>query len=482
MALTGYYCHRPIELLTLDEKETIHEKTLEILKNTGAVFKWEPALTVLKEAGCHVDFENKRVKFPRDVIEEAINSCPSKFTVLARDSRYNLEIELNKIYFTNQSAPFLYDADTNQRRPATAKDLSDMYIILDALENIHNTRGPFTSISDRPAAVATENRVAEGLRNSVKSHTSAGANFAAKWNIEIAKAAGVELLGSSSCEPPLTFTPDNCDAIMRYAEAGWGMAMNSGAQCGANAPATLAGTVLLMNAEFLAWLVLQQVVKPGVGFIYGSESMPLDMRNGYLAIGIEGYMLAAAAVGMTRFYNIPGMTFNSQTGGKTTSDQQVGYEKGMAALICAQSGASYIIGAGGIDDESGFSAVQLIIDNEIQGMIGRFLQGITVNEDTLAADIIQKVGPLPGNYLREEHTKQMWKQEQFLPDLSYRLSYEEWVRDGSKDVAARARDKAKDILNTHEVPPLPEDVDSEISRLLSAAEKEKLSSKKKGPW
>ncbi|MEE9557572.1 MAG: trimethylamine methyltransferase family protein, partial [Candidatus Adiutricales bacterium] len=122
MALKGYYCHRPIELLTRDEKETIHEKSLEILKNTGAVFQWEPALTLLKEAGCYVDFESKRVKFSRDVVEEAINSCPSKFTVIARDSRYNLEIEPNKIYFTNQSAPFLYDADTNPRRPGTAND------------------------------------------------------------------------------------------------------------------------------------------------------------------------------------------------------------------------------------------------------------------------------------------------------------------------------------------------------------------------
>jgi len=218
---------------------------------------------------------------------------------------------------------------------------------------------------------------------------------------------------------------------------------------------------------------LQQVVNPGVGFIYGSESMPLDMRNGFLAIGIEGYMLAAAFVGMTRFYNIPGLTFNSQTGGKLPGDQQVGYEKAMATLLCAQSGASYIVGAGGIDDESCFSIEQLLIDDEMQGMVARFLQGITVNEETLAADVIQKVGPLPGNYLREAHTKKWWKQEQFLPTLSYRLSFDEWVREGSKDVAARAREKARDILRAHEVPPLPEDVDREISRILQAAEKEK---------
>ena len=473
MTLEGYYCEKPIELLTQDEKETIHGKSLEILKNTGVVFHWEPALKVLKEAGCNVDFESQLVKFSPDVVEDAIKSCPSRFSVKARDPKYDIEFIPNRVYFANQSAPFLYDLDTGERRRGTVKDIAETCTILDALENIHNVRSPFTTIADRPLEMATEYRVAEGIRNCTKSQTSSGANFSAKWNIEIAKAAGIELLGNASCEPPLTYTPDSCDAIMRYAEAGWGLWLNSGAQCGATAPATLAGTLVQMNVEFLAVLVLQQVVKPGVGFIYGSESMPLDMRHGFLAIGMEAYMLAAASIGMTRFYNILGLTYAGFTGGKLPGDQQVGYEKAMATLLFAQSGASYIVGAGGIDDEAGFSIEQLVIDDEVQSMVARFLQGITVNEETLAADLIQKVGPIPGNYLREAHTKKWWKQEQFLPTLSYRLSYEEWVRDGSKDVAARAREKAKEILNTHQVPPLPEDVDREISRILLAAEKEK---------
>lgn len=473
MALEGFYCEKPIELLTQNEKETIHEKSLEILKNMGVVYQWEPALKVLESAGCNVDLEKQLVKIPRDIIENAGKSCPSSFTVKARDSRYDIELMPNRVYFTNQTAPFMYDLDTGVRRKGAVKDIAEICTIFDALENVHTIRVPFTTIADRPMEVATEHRVAEGIRNCLKSQSSSGANFSAKWNIEIAKAAGVELLGNGSCEPPLTYTADNCDAIMRYAEEGWGQYINSGAQCGATAPATLAGTVLLMNAEFLAGLVLQQVVNPGVGFIYGSESMPLDMRNGFLAIGIEGYMLAAAFVGMTRFYNLPGLTFNSHTGGKLPGDQQVGYEKAMATLLCAQSGASYIVGAGGIDDEACFSIEQLLIDDEMHGMVGRFLRGITINEETLAADLIQKVGPIPGNYLREAHTKKWWKQEQFLPTLSYRLSYDEWVRDGSKDVAARAKEKAKEILSTHQVPPLPEDVDREISKILLSAEKEK---------
>lgn len=473
MALEGYLCKKPLELLTQEEKETIHEKSLEILKNTGVVFHWEPALKVLKEAGCDVDFETQRVRFPRDVIAACIKSCPSSFNVKARDSRYDLEIELDKVYFANIAGPFLYELESGTRRRGTIEDVVAICTIIDALDTIHSIRGPFPAIAGRPMEVATEHRVAECIRHCTKSQTSSGANFSAKWNIELAEAAGITLLGNGSCEPPLTYTSDNCDAIMRYAEKGWGFFLNSGVQCGATGPATLAGTLLEMNVEFLAGLALQQIVNPGVGFMYGSECEPLDMRHGYLAFGVEMHMITVAAVGMTRFYNIPGATLASDTGAKLPSDQQTGYEKAMATLLYAQAGASYIAGAGGIDDESGFSIEQLLIDDEVQGMVARFLRGITVNEETLAADLIQKIGPLPGNYLREAHTKKWWKQEQFLPTLSYRLSFEEWVRDGSKDVAARAKEKAKEILSTHHVPPLPEDVDREISKILLAAEKEK---------
>lgn len=215
MALEGYYCKNPIELLTQDEKETIHEKSLEILENTGAVFQWEPALKVLKSAGCNVDFEKQLVMIPPDVVENAIKSCPSSFSVKARDPRYDIEFMPNRVYFTNQTAPFMYDLDTGARRKGAVKDIAEICTIFDALENIHTIRVPFTTIADRPMEVATEYRVAEGIRYCTKTQSSSGANFSAKWNIEIAKAAGIELLGGGSCEPPLTYTADNCDAIMR---------------------------------------------------------------------------------------------------------------------------------------------------------------------------------------------------------------------------------------------------------------------------
>lgn len=368
----------------------------------------------------------------------------------------------------------MYDLDTGVRRPATTKDIDEITIIQDALENIHAVFPSVIVLSDRPMEVHMEWLMAEQIRHTTKSLAGSGFFFAAPWVIEMAKAAGIELLGAGTCSPPLTYPADQCDGYIRFAEAGWNIMVNSGVASGATGPATLAGTLLQQNAELLAGLVLVQAVNPGVGFMYGTESMPMDMRHGHEAIGIEQYMIGTATAQMARFYDLPSLSYASFTGGKVPTDQQVGYEKAMASLLLAQSGVSYIVGAGGIDDEACFSIEQLIIDNEMYGMVGRFLEGITVNEEALAADLIKKVGPIPGSYLREAHTRKWWKKEQFLPTLSYRKSYEEWVRDGSKDVAARAKERAKEILRTHEVPPLPEDVDREISKILEAAEKEKV--------
>ena len=137
MALKGFNCEKPVELLTQDTMETIHEKSLEILKETGVVFHWEPALKILREAGCDVDFERQLVKFPRNIVEDALKSCPISFSVKARDPKNDLEFTKNRVYFSTQASPFMYDLDTGAKRPGTIKDIGEIAFICDALENIH---------------------------------------------------------------------------------------------------------------------------------------------------------------------------------------------------------------------------------------------------------------------------------------------------------------------------------------------------------
>jgi trimethylamine--corrinoid protein Co-methyltransferase len=117
----------------------------------------------------------------------------------------------------------------------------------------------------------------------------------------------------------------------------------------------------------------------------------------------------------------------------------------------------------------------LVIDNELNAMIGRILAGIAITDDTIALEAIQSVGP-GGNYLKTVHTRRTWRQEQYLPTLADRLSYETWQAQGGRDMAARARERARQLVRDHSVVPLPEEQDRELARLLKRVEREKLAS------
>jgi trimethylamine--corrinoid protein Co-methyltransferase len=238
---------------------------------------------------------------------------------------------------------------------------------------------------------------------------------------------------------------------------------------------TLAGSIVQHNAESLAGIVLMQLVNPGIGVMSGSYTQLMDMRYGTLAPGaIENGIFGAATVQLLRHYKIPSIMLYPMTDSKIP-DQQTGYEKAFQLLLMALTGCNIIFGAGCIEDESRHDPVQAVIDNEMFGMVGRVLDGIMVNEDTLAIDLIDEVGPIPGTFLNKQHTRHWWRtKEIYKPLVSDRLKYEKWVRTGSKDVVARARERAKEILKAHEVTPLPKDIEKEVENILKECEKEKL--------
>jgi trimethylamine--corrinoid protein Co-methyltransferase len=154
-------------------------------------------------------------------------------------------------------------------------------------------------------------------------------------------------------------------------------------------------------------------------------------------------------------------------------DQQAGYEKCMQLMLVAMAGNNYIISAGGIENELSLSFEQLVIDNETYSMIARYMRGVEVTEETMAVDLIKEVGSLGGNFLSKRHTRDWSRKEMFMPRVSDRHPYQTWMKEGSKDAVARAREIAGEILKTHEAPPLPEDIDRELDRILRAAQEEK---------
>jgi trimethylamine--corrinoid protein Co-methyltransferase len=172
---------------------------------------------------------------------------------------------------------------------------------------------------------------------------------------------------------------------------------------------------------------------------------------------------------LARHYDLP-----TQRGGLGSSskllDAQAGYQKAISLIPSLLSMPDIAGGIGNLGP--GTCLETMVIDNEIIDYALRYVEGLEVNDDTLALDVIDKVGP-GGHFLGEKHTLQHFR-EGWMPEITDMETFEIWEKKGSKSIAQVAKEKTKEILATHKVEPVPEDVDREISRILKRAEAELL--------
>ncbi len=444
-----------------------------MLRDTGAVFLHEEALNLLEAGGCKVNHENKLAKFPEWLVEECIRKCPSSFTLKARNPKYDIRIGGSEIHFANFPGLTVTDPVTEERRPPFLTDFADMVRLCDALEEVHYVWQPFAYIDDVPPQVMAEWITATNIRNTEKLIGAPSLPGSQKWIVKMTQAAGQDLFTGPCVVSPLTFVKDEVESLMTYARARYPVLILSGPSIGASGPATLAGSLMLQNAEILAGLVLTQLVNPGIGTMYCGYTTPMDMRYGTMASGaVEVGILAVGTAQLARKYRIPSGVFFPMTDSKVP-DAQAAYEKHLQTLLCALAGINFIMPIGGLENESSNSAVQIVIDHEVCCMVARVLEGIKVTDETLAIDLINEVGSTPGHYMAKKHTLEWWEKEYHIPTISSKEPYRKWVKEGAKNVLTRARERAEEILKTHQPTPLPKDVDEEIDRILKEAEKEK---------
>jgi trimethylamine--corrinoid protein Co-methyltransferase len=234
--------------------------------------------------------------------------------------------------------------------------------------------------------------------------------------------------------------------------------------CGATAPITLAGNLVVQSVDSLAGVMLTQLTNPGTPVFFGCISSITDLRDmKYLSGAIEMGLMNAAAAQMARFYNLPLYSTAGMSDSKVT-DAQAGYETALTTLLVALAGGNLIHDAAGfLEFCMTASYDKLVIDNEINGMIMRAVEGITVNEDTLAFDLLKKVGP-GGHFVSARHTRRYMRTEQYRPELSDRNNREKWENTGALDTKARAAQKVRDLLDQPEQPVLSEDIRSQINK------------------
>lgn len=469
--------------LSQDQVARIHEAALDLLQKTGFVIKNHEALEKLQSYGAIVSVEKHLVQFPQQMVNELIGKAPSFYTLAGRTEEHDLSLNLT----SSLTRPIagcnkIFDWNTQRRRDPKTEDMIYAARIVDALPNF-DCNAAFIYGTDEPPPVRAIHYLMVLLENTQK-HICASPYGPrdVDYMIEMALAirGSKEELAKrpifnviTSPVSPLVFSEHFASAIMQAAKANVPIMMGSTPIAGGTGPVTLAGMVALMHAENLAGLMLAQVTNPGSPIYFGPRPTTMDMRSGASLWGpIEWGIASSAAVQVARWCGLPSDFMGVGSEAKLL-DQQSGIERSMLAIVAFLTAPSLISGGGYIDTINTGSLEQLAIDDEIFSMSRRLVRGINVDADHLALEIIDSVGH--GNtFLGEEHTRQYFRKEHFIPKLADRQTYGVWEERGAKDMAERAHDQVEDLLSSYQVPHLPDDLVRELQSIYSSAKNEYL--------
>ena len=469
-----------INLLSRDEIEDIHNASLEILENPGLEILSKRALDILKEAGGNVNYEKNRATIPQHLVKEALEKAPKTLTYGARNPKNSFLLDKREIHFTtNGYAVFIRDHETGERRNSTQRDLARWAVLADYLETVH-VIWPSLNPTDVPEHMQRLSALSTCLSNSEK-HVEHYAENAreAQYEIEIAAAiaGGREelkkhpVISAVQCPiAPLGFDKGLTDAVIEFAEAGVPVVALSMPITGLTGPATLAGSLVVNNAEVLGNVVISEFAAPGAPLIYAGSPGSMDFKTGAYVEAAENTLLNAALTQLARKYDLP----CEISGGSSSSklpDAQAAYDGAIGFLTTILTGPDLLCGLGGIDSANAMSPEMLIMGNEIVEDALRIARGIQVNDYTLAVEVIRKVGP-SGNFLAEKHTLDNLLKEHLVPKISSRESYEAWKQNGSKSIVDVSREKTKEILEKHKPIALENDVQIQIQEIMRKAQVE----------
>ena len=468
---TQYQNSIGINVLSLDQVEELHLATLEVLEKVGVNFFHQEALELLQQNGARVD--GHRVFFPAWMVQEALLTTPCRVVLANRQGERSLFLEKNRIYYgTGSAAQYIMDVHSGQRRPTVKQDAADAARIADALENVEFIMA-MALAADKPGRAFVHEFEAM-VCNSTKPIVycaNDGRDVAEIIRIaEVVAGGAAELMANPFialyAEPssPLQHTRENCEKLLLCAEKRTPVICEPAVLMGGTAPVTAAGTIVVANCEILSGLVLHQLKGKGAPFIYGGSGAALDMKTMICPYGApEEPLNCAAMTKMANYYNLPIFT----TAGCSDAhvfDQQAAMEASFNLFAHGLAGANLIHDLGYIGSGAAISMEMLVMCDEIVAMVKHFLRGITVDHETLALEVIAKVGP-GGNYFAEEHTFKHFKQSLYWPKQANRLGYDKWSDQGAAEYGQKANQKAREILASHQAPELSKHVREQIREI-----------------
>lgn len=459
-----------LETLNENDIQRIHAASLEIMETVGLDFHHEGALEILGRAGAKID--GQRVCFPPKLVEERVAMAPGTFTLFARNPERNLLFGGDSAVFVPTNCPAFVEDEENGRRYGTMADYDNLVKLtheslnLDMCSNVPVEPGD-VDLHLRPAYMTYS-----CLRHTDKCFMgSALGEEAARQVIEMMEMVFGDMHGpeakprviSIPCSlTPLAFDQRMLEAMMFYAEAGQPQMINSLAIAGSTAPITLAGTLVVQNAEILAGIVLCQLVREGTPVIYASGSSAMDMRTGALLVGApELAMNNISTAQMARFYGIPSRGCGTLTDSLCITEQ-AGYESMMNLLTAHTAGIHCILhAAGSVDTINCVSLEKFVLDDDLIGMVKHLRRGVTVDEKTLALEVIRAVGPR-GYFLTQAHTFQNCRHSLFKRQIRPQRPDVQFRETEAASHIQKATQRWQAVLEGYRQPGFPESIDRDL--------------------
>lgn len=457
--------------LSEDQVERLHHASLEILDRTGIRLYETEAIELLKKKGIKVQ-EGNRVRIPPGLVEWALTVAPKRAVLCDRNGNRVMPLERNNVFFgPGSDCPNVIDVRTGERRPGKLEDIVEATIVCDALENIDFLMS-FCMASDMDQETADRRQMRAMLMNSTKPILFVTTEFEGCVDAVLmaeAVAGGEEQLRQNplcacyiNVSHPLRHNQEALRKLLFMSGKGLPTTYTPVVLRGGSGPVTAAGAIALANAGELAGLVISQMKREGAPIILtGGVNDMLDMRT-----TTDSYADPTNRVMLVELAHRYGLPIFGLTGCSDSKvpDEQAAAEAAFSILLETLAGAQMAHDVGYLDGGMCNSIEQIVICNELIAYTKHFMRGLEINDETLALDLIDEIGP-DGDFMSSEHTLKHFRQD-WYPRLFDRSNFETWNVRGAKTLRERARERALKIIATHKPEPLPEDVQQQIDAIV----------------
>lgn len=445
----------------------------------------EEARKLFQDYGAEIDDKTKYVKIPESLINEELKTVPEAFSLYGPDGQFSIKIGRDNVNFTTQGAPTKFVDEKNPllTRDASLEDLRKFIKIVDSLEYISSSHLDVWPV-DIPYITLHCHAIKEWVKNSHKPFGMGCRGTIMSKDLMHLVSLIVDgkddlinnprLIGFFNPISPLTLPRVLLGGLFVFAQHKQPLIIAPSASGGLNAPITLAGLLTQTNAEVLSSIVLTQLINPGAPVLYGTVNTPIDPRTGVVAWGsVETSLITIASAQLARFYSIPSRASGSITN-SNTFDMQNGFEKFNTLSAAAYAGINYITCAGTYECGLASSFELLIIDNELAGIVSRGLNGIEVNENTIALDKIKSVvtnKSSGSSFLGMRHTAENIRKELYIPKLSERGTRNSWLKKGAQNIFDKAQINVQKILENHKELVIDPNLEAKIDEYIKYVEK-----------